>query len=184
LTLAGGYVLTGSGAAQVVQGNYWYSANPAFGTTFADRDALPYLSIEGGQAPNSSATLATPSAGDREMSFYIGSLDRYNTITFVYKDGKSETFDGTTIANAISTTPNNFPYGDQQSSRSNGLLTFLFDSPVTDVVFGSEGTNAFEIANISAVAAPEPATWAMMMMGLGAVGVAMRSRRKLAAATV
>ena len=41
---------------------------------------------------------------------------------------------------------------------------------------GSSGT-----FNLTAV--PEPATWAMMLVGFGGLGVAMRSRRKMATAT-
>ena len=35
---------------------------------------------------------------------------------------------------------------------------------------------------LSITAVPEPATWAMMLVGLGGLGVAMRARRRLAAA--
>ena len=36
---------------------------------------------------------------------------------------------------------------------------------------------AFVFTNV-ATAVPEPATWAFLMLGVGAIGVAMRSRRK------
>jgi hypothetical protein len=39
-------------------------------------------------------------------------------------------------------------------------------------------TNAFEIDNIVVNSAvPEPATWAMMLLGFGAIGFSMRRRR-------
>jgi hypothetical protein len=37
--------------------------------------------------------------------------------------------------------------------------------------------DAFKIGQITVSAVPEPATWAMMILGMGAVGMAMRSRR-------
>lgn len=43
---------------------------------------------------------------------------------------------------------------------------------------------SFNVSNIVTSAVPEPATWAMMLVGLGGLGVAMRSRRRLAAAAV
>jgi hypothetical protein len=43
----------------------------------------------------------------------------------------------------------------------------------------SSGTNAFELDNlIFGSSAPEPATWAMMIVGFGAAGVALRRRQK------
>jgi PEP-CTERM motif len=37
---------------------------------------------------------------------------------------------------------------------------------------------------VTTAGVPEPATWAMMMIGFGGLGMAMRSRRKLAAVTI
>ena len=39
-----------------------------------------------------------------------------------------------------------------------------------------------EITNVSVAAVPEPATWALMLAGFGAMGVALRSRRRIASA--
>ena len=49
----------------------------------------------------------------------------------------------------------------------------------------SGGFNDFALDDIAFAgpAVPEPATWAMMLVGLGGLGAAMRSRRKTAAAT-
>lgn len=41
--------------------------------------------------------------------------------------------------------------------------------------------DAFKIGQITATAVPEPATWALMILGFGAVGTALRSRRAKAA---
>ena len=45
--------------------------------------------------------------------------------------------------------------------------------------FGEGGSAVYQV---EAVGVPEPATWAMMLVGFGGLGVAMRSRRKLATA--
>ncbi|MDB5582883.1 MAG: hypothetical protein JWR80_8059, partial [Bradyrhizobium sp.] len=50
----------------------------------------------------------------------------------------------------------------------------LYDA--NDVVVGSGKVNA--TSNFATVALPEPATWAMMLMGFGMVGFGLRSRRK------
>lgn len=39
------------------------------------------------------------------------------------------------------------------------------------------GQNSFEIDNIAS-AAPEPGTWAMMILGFGFAGMGLRSRRR------
>ncbi len=41
--------------------------------------------------------------------------------------------------------------------------------------------DSFKIGQITATAVPEPATWALMILGMGAIGVALRSRRAKAA---
>ena len=41
----------------------------------------------------------------------------------------------------------------------------------------------FVVSNISVAGVPEPATWAMMLVGFGGLGAAMRSRRKPAVVT-
>jgi hypothetical protein len=58
--------------------------------------------------------------------------------------------------------------------------TLVFDFLKSDgQPFGS--LDGVAIDGTFAAAVPEPATWAMMLVGFGALGVAMRSRRKLAA---
>lgn len=52
-----------------------------------------------------------------------------------------------------------------------------------DLVFASEVTNGLpsygnEITNVSLVAIPEPATWAMMLIGLFGLGAVMRTERR------
>ena len=42
----------------------------------------------------------------------------------------------------------------------------------------SSTANAFEIDNIAINAVPEPGTWAMMLLGFGGIGLAMRRRRR------
>ena len=41
----------------------------------------------------------------------------------------------------------------------------------------SSSQNAFETDNYAVNAVPEPGTWAMMLLGFGAIGYGMRRRR-------
>ena len=68
------------------------------------------------------------------------------------------------------------PNGDQGAPGSNQYMTFtnlIFDR----VVLGSIGQNSFEFDNVTVAAVPEPATWAMMILGFLGVGF-MAYRRK------
>jgi hypothetical protein len=56
---------------------------------------------------------------------------------------------------------------------------WLLASSVDSVGYPQNGTPG----TFSVTAVPEPATWAMMLVGFGGLGAAMRSRRKLVAAT-
>jgi len=75
--------------------------------------------------------------------------------------------------------------GNQVNPNSNRLVTLTFTGAdrwnVTGLRFSST-SNAFEFDNVNVVTAgvPEPASWALMLGGFGAIGFAMRSRRKAA----
>ena len=131
-------------------------------------DLTNYVAVLGG----GSLTLTTPAI--KLLSVFMGSPDLYNSIRFNYSDNTFDELDG----NEMSAGAFN---GDQSIGRR---MTYTFGGKtVTSVVFASS-QNSFEFDNIATVSAvPEPATWAMMIMGFGLAGSAVRnSRRKTAAA--
>jgi hypothetical protein len=160
--VAAGYALSGTGS--FLTGTTSAGAAPAFSPSTADPNQ--YLSVEGGTTEALSTPLIT------EISLYIGSLDSYNSITFTGPGGVSYT--GTQLG-LVSGAAN----GNQTAANTNGLFTFQFSSPITGVILSSS-QNSLEIADIYAGAAvPEPATWAVMLVGFGGIGAAIRrSRRK------
>jgi hypothetical protein len=161
-SIASGFTLTGNAA--LLTGSSSDGAAPAFSDTL--RDPTQYLSIEGGQQE----VLSTPSL--KEISFYVGSLDSYNSLTFSFVGGGTQTFSGSDLAAAVTQADN----GDQQALNTNGRYTFTFDKAVDGVTLAS-GQNSFEVSNIGA-AVPEPTTWAMMLVGFGGLGGMLRNRRK------
>lgn len=167
-----GYSL--SGDADLVTGSSSLAAAPAMSPT--TRDPTQYLAIENGQF----ADLSTPLLST--ISFYVGSLDGFNGVTFTHKDGTTETFMGTAIDSLLTTVNAD---GNQAAADSNGRLSFTFSDPITAVHFSS-ASNSFEISNIATTMelalAPEPTGWAMMLVGFGGVGGLLRKRRARPAA--
>ena len=112
------------------------------------------------------------------FSLIWGSVDLYNILTVTTMAGDT-VFTGADIAALIP----GFADGDQVSPTSNPIVTFFLTGLDQQAVsFNMDSaTNAFEIDNIvvnSAVGGvPEPATWAMMLLGFGAIGFSMRRRR-------
>ena len=150
---AAGYSITG-GAVRV--GSASDAAAP-----YGDTTAFMY--VLGG----TSATLTTPVL--KSFSMYIGSVDTYNSITFKGLNGYEETITGSDLVALAN--------GDQTSAGTNRRFYFDFGNDrVNEVIFSSTG-NSFEFDNIAAGAVPEPATWAMLIMGFGFVGAALRRRQ-------
>lgn len=102
------------------------------------------------------------------FSFVLGSLDSYNSLTLNYADGTSSLLSGGAIINAATIDPNN----------RNGVVTYRVTSGslLSSATFSSQ-YDAFEFDNL-AVAVPEPAAWAMMIVGFALVGGALRRRSR------
>jgi hypothetical protein len=111
-----------------------------------------------------------------DLSFIWGSVDSHNLIEFLAGDIVIGSFTGNAIFDPAS--------GSQTDPNLNPVVRFAISgsdvSSLTSVRLSSTG-NAFETDNFAINSAvPEPATWAMMLIGFGAMGVSMRrSRRKL-----
>mgnify|MGYP002780877905 CR=1 FL=1 len=127
----------------------------------------PYLSVLAGGVAN--FVFSTPLS---QLGLDYGSADTYNTFTLLFLNGTSETYTGQQLIDI------GIANGDQAAARTNGRLTFSnFTSPLTGLRLNS-GQNSLEVDNFGVVnAVPEPGTWAMMLLGFGAVGFAMRRRR-------
>jgi hypothetical protein len=164
-----------------------------------------HFSFTGNTYPVSNPTVAAAPAGDAttfaaaqpgvdaifsakagtiltSLSFDLGSLDDYNTLSFYHNGTLVRAFSGTDLANP------NPPQGQQTGDDNNLREYFTFGAAdgINRVVF-STTEPAFEFDNIAAAISgvPEPATWAMMILGFGFVGFMMRSnRQKTAVATI
>jgi hypothetical protein len=135
-------------------------------------DPTRYASVQAGQT----STFST--VGDyylTSFSFYMGSPDEYNHVTFNLVGGGSQTFDG----NAIWGGP---VFG---GDRTKGFRVYydFGGAKVKSVTFSTESSNAFEFDGLAgSVGIPEPGTWALMILGFGGAGAALRTQRRRLAA--
>lgn len=127
-------------------------------------DETPYFSV----GPSTGSIASLTLSGINQLSFYWGSLDTYNTITF---EGLGQSFSGTAFGGT-----------NDPVSRPSRQVTFRFSASeaanLTGITIRSS-TNAFELDNlIFGSAVPEPTTWAMLLVGFGLIGSALRRTRK------
>jgi hypothetical protein len=164
-SLPPGYSWTlNSDPVQVLNTTSGIGAEPAIATGYGTGN---YLSVEGG----GSETLNIPvTAGVRDVSLYVGSLDTYNALIFTLANGAQASYSGTDLG-GYSGASN----GDQTAANTNGVFNFSFTQPIKSILFQT-GSDSFEIASISA-AVPEPTTWAMLILGVAMIGCAARRRR-------
>jgi len=161
---APGYSLSLSGGAGIYDGSDGLISGvsaPPPGTT------TNYLSVLGG----GKAVLTTPNI--RWLSLYMGSPDNYNQIRFNYVGGGHDTLSGVQLAQGA--------FGGNQSVGRR--MTYHFNGAQLSSVEFTSSSNSFEFDNIAA-GVPEPATWAMMIMGFGMAGSAVRSSRRKTVAAV
>lgn len=153
----------GTGANVFADSVSGVAARPAFGSTGN------FAAVQG---PNGSYTINFGPAN--LFAFTLGSLDTYNSLTLLFSDSTSITYQGGQIINGLS-----FPSGNQISGESNGQVRFTAlsgDPRIVGATFSST-QNSFEFDNIAIGAVPEPVTWAMMIAGFGLIGSTLRRRR-------
>ena len=165
-TPAGTPTLVGSGAGYVIQSN---GDSEGAVIPFPDSAGSKYLSVLG----NGQVEIDLPNLSG--FAFEWGSLDSYNKLIIAtLSNGTTQLIPGTTY---LGDTGSN---GDQLSPLTNGTLRVLgTNGEIFTKLTLISTSNSFEIDNIAFAAIPEASTWAMMMIGLGAVGYSMR-RRKVA----
>ena len=158
--ITGGAVRTGSLSGITAQplgstGNYWAIGPSNGGTGFLDLSSFSAISA---------------------ISFLWGSADAFNWLDVLDRGGAVlATFNGLDVA-----------------AGANGSWTAESGNPLASLsITGADRTNigglrlratnnAFEVDNFAIGAIPEPATWAMLVLGFGVLGGAMRGRSRKA----
>jgi len=161
-----------SGAPAGLTGNYTIATGSASGLYAAPLgDTTHYLVVPGAGA-SGSATLNLGLAY-KSLSFYWGSIDTYNTVEFFDAGGVSL---GSFTGSAVPPAPAD---GSTGSALNNRRVNFDFGGALATKVTFTSTSQAFELDDIAGSAVPEPATWAMLIMGMSMVGVSVRRRRYL-----
>lgn len=163
---------TAAGAATVVvdfndltapgfTGNFGVFASSVGGIA-ASVNGTPFLAVPSNAG--SGAADYTPGAAIVSFTFDWGTPDSYNTLSF---------FSGNTAVGPS--------YTGASLAPGTYTFTFLATDNVTRVNFASTSA-AFEIDNLSTTTVPEPAAWALMIVGFVMVGAASRRRNSAVAA--
>lgn len=145
-------------------GNSGYAAQPP-----GDPTGFFSVGTTHGQPSSSSVTFAGP--GVSYFGFYMGSPDNYNVVTLYSGATTLLTLNGTQMAAAAG-------YSSATGDQGTGFyMNFFSNTAITKVTF-SANQDAFESDNHSYITAiPEPATYAMMLAGLGVLGLLRRRRQ-------
>jgi hypothetical protein len=164
---------TGISGVQGIGNDYLLTTNhDGYGAPPANSNPYDtsYLSVLGGGAASISfaALTATPV---KAFEFEWGSIDSYNTLVIHSNQGDEIITPGVSFPNLAN--------GDQVAAGTNGLFRVVgAQGQIFSGMTLSSGSNSFEVDNLAVAAVPEPATWAMMLMGLAGLGAMLRFRRK------
>jgi hypothetical protein len=150
--------------------NFQIKAPPADGNGAPPANSIPagtpYLSVLGGGS--ATYTFAAPVSA---FEFDWGSVDSYNTLTINSTGADPMIVPGLSFPNAAN--------GNQVDAGTNGLFRVVAtDGERFNSITFSSSQNSFEVDNLAVGGVPEPASWALMILGFGGAGAALRGQRR------
>ncbi len=167
-----GWTVTGGERAEIG----WIGPSNPFGLTASNGSYFLDLTgdVDGTPYGGVSQTFRTVSGAKYVVTFDLGSSTNYGI-----QDGLTVTAGDQTGVQF--TTTNN---GNNTNLWESETLTFTATGATTTLVFQGDQSNPAYIGldnvSVSGPAVPEPTTWALMLVGVAGLGVALRSRRHTA----
>ncbi len=163
-----------TGSYKIVSG---FSSGQYAAPYFNPSDTTKYLTVGNYFGIGDEITLKLGSTADY-FGLFWGSIDSYNTISFLLGNTGVASYSGTDIANA--TAPALSANGGQQAWSSNRYVNFDFGSAKFDTVILKSTQMAFESDNhaFRKASVSEPMT--LVLMGLGLFGLVATRRFKRA----
>ena len=193
-TGTGGFSTTFGGNG-VISGVYSAGTTVSSGDQYGGEGGSNYAVTFNDAGYSLSLTSTQDAAGVTYFGYYLPALDAGNVLELYSGDTKIFTFDPSAVLARVA--GNSAYYGKpdapNQGANSNEPYVFV-NFYATDgarfdkVVFReSPASGGYESDNhtvgyfntITGTGVPEPATWAMMIIGFGAAGVAVRNRRRV-----
>lgn len=136
-------------------------------------DTTPYLVVPG-RGTTGTATLNLGQSL-KDLSFYWGSIDSYNTVSFFSGANGTGTALGSFTGSQV---PGATADGAQGTTANNRRVFFNFNGAMAQSVVFNSTSIAFEVDDVATTSAvPEPTVWATLLTGFGLIGLSMRRRR-------
>ena len=151
------------------------------GGTFNQNDSNGFLSIGSGNPPTDTLGLFTllPTAGTTTFADVPFTL----MVNFTSPGVLSGTYFATIFGSVTDSNAGGIQVDFDNTAHTFGSGAGAFTLTVNDVGVSNDGI-ATPITGFIRTAVPEPKSWAMMLLGFGAIGFAMRRRRRPALAQV
>lgn len=157
-----------SGDYNVVSGSSSHYSAP-YGVS--DKETTKYVTVPYNTS-NGAATVTKLNGTYNYFGLWWGSVDSYNTLDFFNNGQMVATINGSDIAN---------PANGAQFNNLTNLYVNLYDLPGFDSFEMKSTQYAFEADNIAVGVSPTPEPSTLLLLGIGLVGLALYSRKRLQA---